>query len=315
MAERLILDVDLSLGTPGSDVDDGFALALAVAEPGVTLEMVTTVHGNASVDRVTELTTRLLERLGHAAVPVYRGAERPLLREPRFPLSDAASGGTRGVHATAAMIDLVRAHPDEITLVALGPLTNVALAMRLDPEFGKLLRGLVVMGGAFTRHTHLAGMPGEFNVWNDPEAARIVLTSGVTASWVGLDVTLEAKLSREAAVDLQGHGTGFAPYAAQCALDWMDHLGAFGFASDGCALHDPLAVAAAIHPELCTWSDAYVQVATDEQMRGMMLTQFAGTPDNPITGSVKARTNARVARTVDARRFLDLMLARLKELP
>ena len=95
-----------------------------------------------------------------------------------------------------ALVQQALAAPGELTLIAVGPLTNVALAMRLDPQFAASLKQLVIMGGVFLGRTNTAGMPGEFNIWSDPEAAQIVLDSGIQATWVGLDVTRRVTLSR-----------------------------------------------------------------------------------------------------------------------
>jgi purine nucleosidase len=317
--QRLILDLDLAMGSPGSDIDDGFALALALAEPDLALELVTTVNGNTDVDTATTLTLELLRRLGRLDVPVRRGARRPLLRPPARPGSVPAAivvGQPRPGAAAVAMVEHVLANPGEIILVAVGPLTNVALAMRLHDEFAASLRELVIMGGVYSSTTNQASMPGEFNVWSDPEAAQIVLTSGVKARWLGLDVTLQVRVTKAQALRLQASGRQFASFAGECTAAWIDHLhGRTAGADDSCPLHDPLAVAALAHPELVTFRDAYVQVELGDRARGVMIADYLdGSPAHSSPDARDLQPNAQVAVAVDAGRATQLLLERISAL-
>jgi purine nucleosidase len=318
---RLILDTDLAMGQPGSDIDDGFALALAVADPDVSLELVTTVNGNTHVDNATRLTLELLERLGAPAVPVVRGAAAPLVRQhPRSPDDvetvwppGADPSGRTVSHAAVAIVERVMAEPGEFTVVGIGPLTNLALALALEPRVAAAVREVVVMGGVYRGTTNVAAMPGEWNFWVDPDAAAILLASGVPLRLVGLDVTRRVRFSRADADALAAAGGDFARFAAACATGWIDHLEATtpgdDYDRDSCALHDPLAMAVVMRPELVSWRPAYVTVETgSDRTRGVAVADLLGEADPPAA-------NCRIGVDVDADGFREYFLDRLSQLP
>lgn len=314
----LVLDTDLAMGAPGSDIDDGFALALAVADPDIDLIAVTTVNGNTDVDTATILTGELLRRLDRQGIPVHRGAELPLLRpkaRPRPPTPDVADPDFRGTTlepAAAALVRLIRDNPHQITIAAVGPLTNIALALRLDPGIAELVREVVVMGGVFLGQTNRRDMPGEFNVWVDPEAAQIVVGSGVPLRFVGLDVTLRVRLSTADAQALEDSDSPFARFAGQHTRAWIAHQAEAHPGSevdrDSCAMHDPLAVAAVTHPELLQWAPAHVAFATgSERTRGIAVADLldSSTPPEP---------NCRIATDVDAEAFRAHFISRIQSI-
>ncbi|RBM06873.1 nucleoside hydrolase [Streptomyces sp. PT12] len=310
---RLVLDTDVAMGAPGSDIDDGFAIALAVADPALRLELVTTVDGNTDVDSATALAVELLHRLGRGEVPVVRGAAGPLA-DPWRPRERAADVLERFGHrrpapgrAAEALVRHITASPGEITLVAIGPLTNVATAMLLEPRIARDVREIVVMGGYFTGHQGNVRVPGEFNIWADPEAARIVLRSGARLRLVGLDVTYQVRMSRDQAAELASDGGDFGRFAGECGLAWIEtlrHRYPGSATRDSFHLHDPLAVAAVTHPELIGWRRAHVAVATDGVARGITVADLLGTRDAP-------EPNCEIADTVDVPAFLDLFLRRV----
>lgn len=307
MLTAVALDLDLAMGAPGSDIDDGFALALAVADPGIDLQLVTTVNGNTDVGTATTLTLELLHRVGADQLPVHRGAERALLhpaqRSGTVP-EGIPTRTPRPGHAAVALTELVRAHPGEVTLVAVGPLTNVALAMALDPGFAGALGALVVMGGVFAGSTGARSMPGEFNVWSDPEAARIVLQSGLVGRWVGLDVTRQVRLSRAEAQEMSEDPHPFTAFAGTWSTAWIDHLAATSEpGTDSCALHDPLAVAAVTRPDLLEFADAHVEVQLDGAARGVV-----------VADRLDADVNARIAVGVDPAGFRQHLTGSLRRL-
>lgn len=307
---KIILDTDLAMGAPGSDIDDGFALALAHAEPELSLELVTTVNGNTDVDSATVLSLELLRRLGVEDVPVVKGAATPLThperrRTPGEQVINSYGAGLSPApgYAPAAIAERIIAEPGEITLVAIGPLTNVAIALAIEPRLAQAVKEIVIMGGVFLGITGHRGMPGEFNVWSDPEAAAAVLRSGARQRWVGLDVTLQVRLTRADAQRLAGSPGEFAPFAGAATQAWIEHtkLAEPGDprAGESCAMHDPLAVAAVTNPELITWADARLDVITgDLPGAGMMITDLLRSADAPAP-------NARIAVGVDAPAFTE----------
>lgn len=294
----LMLDVD-------TGVDDAIALALAVASPEIDLIGVSTLAGNVGVDRTTENTLRVLDWLGARDVPVYRGASRPLVRTvidaayfhgetglgtAEFPPSERSVGQYKG---PAAMVREAAQRPGEITLVAVGPLTNVAIALNVQPDLPKLLKRLVIMGGAYR-------VPGntkpwaEFNILADPEAAAQVFA----APWsdcvaVGLDVSQQVEVSRpfwEASRTSQNRGASvLARVAGQTFVERPHHH---------FYLHDPLALAAGVDPSLVTTELGTITVDVGTETPGK-------TTFSPGHGGVS------IASTVDAGRFQRMFAERM----
>jgi purine nucleosidase len=311
--KRIILDTDLAMGAPGSDIDDGFALALAHADPDIQLELITTVNGNTDVESATILTGELARRLDIGDVPIVKGAAAAfthpeVVRRPAEAVVALGAGArppTEG-YAAVAIARHVMENPGEITIVAIGPLTNVAAAISLEPRLAANVAEIVIMGGIFFGTMPNRRMPGEFNVWVDPEAAAAVLRSGAPLRWVGLDVTLKVQLTRAHAERMRSADSSFAPFAGESTLAWIEHSGALDpgapGAGDSCAMHDPLAVAVVTHPELVTFVDAHVSIVTgDGEARGVMITDLLRSDDPPPA-------NCQVAATVDAPRFTEHFL-------
>lgn len=310
---RIILDTDVAMGAPGSDIDDGFALALSVDMADQSLELVTTVNGNTDVETATLLALELLDRLGRPDIPVVKGAPVPLMR----PLHDHPARDRVGVvrerlrdrvpapgRAATAIIDHVLANPGEISVVAIGPLTNLAVALVLEPRLSSTVKEIVVMGGVFLRTTSVLAMPGEFNIWIDPEAASIVLNSGAPLRFIGLDVTLQVQLTRTDADRLMATGRPFATYAGECAHAWIEFLqNAYpgkGFRS--APMHDPLAVAVVSRPQLVTWQPARVEVEVCSDItRGVTVADL-------LLSSRPPQPNCLVGVEVDSTAFVEFFL-------
>lgn len=322
MAFRTLIDTD-----PG--IDDALALILALRSPELSLEAVTTVCGNVDVDRATRNALRVLEIAAPAAPPVVaRGAERPLARPLRTathvhgedglgnldrhlapdgaPRYREPRGGPAPIPAHEALLDAARRAPGAFTLVTLGPLTNVALALRQDAEAMRGLRRLVVMGGA-------AAVPGnvtpvaEFNVWADPEAAQAVLEAGLRITLVGLDVSQEVRLLPETIA------ARFAPRAdpvSRLVCDMAPAILEFSARAErapGITLHDPLAVAVACDPTLVRTERLPIRVETrGEHTAGMTVVDR-----RPGTARGEGTPTIDVAVSVDADRALRMIVDRL----
>ncbi|MGN9809981.1 nucleoside hydrolase [Micromonospora sp. BQ11] len=327
---RVVIDTDPGLGAPGADIDDGLAIALALASPELVVEGLTIVNGNVDIAAGTANALGLLERLGRTDVPVFVGAGTPLRRD-MAPIHDlfarvlpdagvpAAQPVTRPrpEHAAVWLAETVLAAPGEITILAIGPMTNLALALTLRPEMAGAVRELVLMAGAATTYAQNVTPVGDFNAYVDPEALDVVLCSGAPIRMVGLDQTMRVRLTRAHAALLRAHGSKFAIWAADCTDAWISFLHA-AFPSrpehvDGCFLHDPLTIAAVLRPDLLRFEPAYVQVETASELcRGLVVADRGlalAPPPAPPNAAVAVDTE------VDAfvEFFLDRMLAAVPE--
>ncbi len=325
---RLIVDCDPGNGTPGADIDDGLALGLALRSPEIELEAVTVVAGNVPVDRGVECALEVLEAAGAEQVPVHRGAARPLLQDPagwRARLDDRQYdplaqqlwrevlriGSRRTGHGTAAahvLVDRVNEHPGEITVLAIGPLTNVATAMLLDHEWAEKVARVVVMGGAFDRPNTLQ----ELNAAYDPEATHLVFTSVAPLLVVPLDVTMRTFMHLTDVDRLDAAGTPLATYLGRTVRPWVTWL-AERFGRDGCPLHDPLALAAVLDPDVLTTRTACIDIELHGTLTRGRTVAWDGDDDEMLQSGlhlpqVRAAT---IADGVDNDRFMPLLLERL----
>jgi len=212
-SSKVIFDTDFVM----PPTDDGLALILALGSPELDILGITTVAGNDSVERATSDALRTLEIARRTEIPVYRGANMPLVHEksdyaqgvhgnwwsddpPPAPPGGFAKKRAERESAMDFMVRTVMEHPGEVTILAIGPLTNVAMALRQEPRFAASVKGLTIMGGAVALLPDGAGNitpNAEFNFWVDPEAARIVLRSGIPIQLSPLNVSRKTKLTRE----------------------------------------------------------------------------------------------------------------------
>lgn len=301
-------------GDPG--LDDAIAWLLALASPEeLDVLALTTVHGNVGLDRTTRNAGVTLALAG-ADVPVYAGAERPLLRDPvtaarvhgetGLPAADLPEPrrGPEAEHAVNFLVRAVRERPGEVTLVATGPLTNLALAFRLAPDLPGKVREVVWMGGSTGGGNRTPA--AEFNALADPHAAHIVLTSGARVRMYGLNVTMQAVATPERVERLRGLGNRAGRVSAEL-LTFYAGVYRERYGLSGEALHDPLAVAAAIRPELCRTQSMNVQVETHEGLNfGRTVCDVYGVTGQPA--------NVEVAVEVDDGALFALLLERVGRL-
>ena len=304
-------------GDPG--LDDAVAWLLAFASPEKQVLGVTAVHGNVPLRQGVHNTGVVLALAGERAadVPYFAGADRPLLREG---LTATQVHGATGLpaaslpepvrapeaeHAVDFIIRTVRAKPGQVTLVASGPLTNVALAFRLAPDLPELLREVVWMGGSTGQGNRTPA--AEFNALTDPHAAQIVLQSPAQVRMVGLNVTMQCIATPGRLEQLRALGNRAGAVSAEMLAFYAEvYRGRYGLS--GGALHDPLAVAAALRPELLTWQAMNVEVELSEGLNvGRTVCDLYGVTDR--------EKNVQVAVGVDDAAFFDLLLERLGTLP
>lgn len=304
----VLLDCD-----PGHD--DAVALVMAHRSPAIDLLGVTIVCGNATLDRTSVNALRILEFIGATDVRVAAGCVSPLARELVLGTADGPSGleGSPYLpepattldprHAVEFLADHLRAAPDPVTIVATGPLTNIAFLLLKYPALTSKIARIVLMGGAMYRRTEYI-TPTEFNIFCDPEAARIVIDSGLDVTMVGLDVTMHVLVEEPQFAELRKIDTPLG----KVVLDWLKfyeklHRGQMGV---GGALHDPLALAVVIDPTLITTRDAHVAVDLTGQFT------FGATVAD-YWNERRLGTNVHVASTVDSDRFFAMLYALLRD--
>ena len=279
MAIRTILDTDI-----GTDVDDCIALAFLLGSPEIALEGVTCVYGD--VELRSRMVRKLLMLAGRTEVPVHLGVAPPLLglREVYWPGHEGVGLLEEGEdlpplaaeHAVDYIVRTVMAHPGEIHLLAIGPLTNVALAFRREPRLAKSLGHLTIMGGV-VRDPHRLGLPYvEHNLKCDPEAAHVVFSAGAPITLVPLDVTTRVMVRAGDLAAIRAAGTPFHE-AVATQIQLYPRIVERGET----ALHDPLAAAVMIRPDLVTMIPARVEIETGGRLTAGMSLLKPPAPDAP----------------------------------
>ncbi|MEV4335005.1 nucleoside hydrolase [Streptomyces sp. NPDC049597] len=304
MSVPLIIDCD-----PGHD--DALALMLAAADPAVDLLAVTTVAGNQTVEKTTLNARRVFTVAGITGVPLAAGCAGPLMQPltvaddvhgtsgldgPQFP---APAVDVVPEHAVELMHRVLTGHPEPVTLVPTGPLTNVALLLTRYPDAAAHIREIVFMGGSTERGNRTPA--AEFNVHVDPEAAHIVLTSGVPVTMCGLNVTHQALATPAVLARLEALGTELAGICVELLTYFAStYRRLWGFSAP--PVHDPVAVARVIDPSTVRCVDAHVAVELcGRYTRGATVVDLHGYTGRPV--------NAQVAVNLDADRFWDRVIA------
>lgn len=312
MTRKIIIDTD-----PGQD--DALAILLALASPELDVLGITAVAGNVPLDLTKTNARKICELAGRPDVKVFAGADRPLMRalvtaenvhgktgldgpdlpEPAMPLQEQ--------HAVDFIIEtLLTQESGTVTLCPLGPLTNIAQALIRAPQIATRIREIVLMGGGFFEGGNITPT-AEFNIYVDPQAAHIVLTSGVPIVMLPLDVTHKALTSARRIQRFRAMGTRSGAASAEL-LEFFERFDEEKYGSDGGPLHDPNVIAYLLKPDLYKGRHCNVVVETASDLTlGMTVVDWWGVTDRP--------KNAFYIRDVNDEGFFDLLIERIARLP
>ena len=320
--KRVIIDTD-----PGTD--DAMAIILALNSPELKVEALTVVPGNVDGRQGLENALKIVSLAGRCDVTVAGGAQHPLnqklitaqfwhgkngLADVELPPSKCKADPRFGPDL---IIEMIHRFPHEITLIPVGPLTNIALAVSKDPSIAGLVKDIVIMGGSITGGN--VNGAAEANIYNDPEAAQIVFNAGWTVTMVGSDVGERTLITRKYLALLQSSHGPQSDFIAKIADFYLTRSEKSGYS--GAAMYDPLAVGIALDPTLGTLKEMHVDVETKgEFTRGETVANRMGSNENnvlhgdhyEIEGVIKLKPNARVCLASDADRFLQLFVSRVK---
>ena len=320
--QRVIIDTD-----PGTD--DALAIYLALNSPELKVEAFTVVPGNVVAEQGLDNGLKLISVAGRCDIPIAAGAKHPLMQKLYTATYWHGKNGIADIElpdskckvdprfAPDLIIELIHKYPHEITLVPVGPLTNIALAVSKDPSIVGLTKNIVIMGGSISGG-NVTGV-AEANIFGDPEAAEIVFKAGWTVTMVGSDVGEQTLIRRKELTELEkGHGP-VNDVVTKIARFYIERSEKNGW--DGAAMYDPLAVAVAFDPSLVTLKDTHIDVETrGEYTRGETVPNrnlenernMLHGDHYEIEGYDKLPVNAKVAVASDAPRFLAMFISRVK---
>lgn len=319
---RVIIDTD-----PG--IDDAMAILLAVNSPELKVEALTVVPGNVEAWQGLENALKIVSLAGRCDLPIAGGAQHPLNQKLITAQYWHGKNGLAGVELPASkckadsrfgpdlIIELVHKYPHEITLIPVGPLTNIALAVSKDPSIVPFVKDVVIMGGSISGGN--VNGAAEANIYGDPEAASIVFNAGWMVTMIGSDVGERTLITRKHLSDLQSAHGPESDFIAKLADFYITRSEKSGY--PGAAMYDPLAVATVIDPTLVTLKDMHVDVETKgEFTRGETVANRMGSDENnilhgdhyEIDGVIELKPNSRVCLGSNAERFLELFISRIK---
>lgn len=310
MPKKIIFDTDLG-------IDDACAVLLALASPELSIEGLSVVHGNCALEQATANAIALLELVGAGGIPVAKGCELPLV-QPSL-LAPETHGNTGlgyaklpepraqpiAQHGCDFLIEKIMSQPGEFTLVAIGPLTNVALAIRQEPRLVQSVREVIIMGGAI-RHEGNTTALAEFNAYVDPHAAHIVFHSGLPMTLVPLDVSYQCILTSEDVKRIRQVDSPLTEFIEEATRFYMEFHDQYQ-AIQGCVINDPLALALTFAPELCSYQNLPVDI---DISAGISMGKTIG----DFYNYNKKPANMKVALGVKSRDFIDLFVDRMIKL-
>lgn len=310
MPKHIIIDTD-----PG--IDDALAFLLALASPELVVDGIVTIHGNASTAQVTTNALSILELAKRSNVPVYRGCELPLVQPSMLSPETHGNSGlgyaqlpapqsqVRAQHGSDFIIEHIMSHPGEITLVCIGPLTNVALAIRKEPRIVQAVKEVFIMGGAIKHQGNTTPL-AEYNTYVDPHAAHIVFHSGMPMILTPLDVTYQCIFTTDDLSRLQKIDSPITKFIADSTRFYMEFHDEYQ-KIDGCVINDPMTLALTYMPEICDYENLYVDVDISS---GVGL----GNTFADFYNYDKKSPNMKVALGVRPRMFMELFLERMEKL-
>jgi purine nucleosidase len=335
MARRVVLDTD-----PG--IDDSLAILLALASPEIDLACVTVTGGNCPLTDGIRNARNVLALAQRSDIPACAGVALPILRPP---FTAPETHGDNGLgyatlpespvpaaneHAIDAIIREIMAAPGEVTLVAVAPLTNVALAIRKEPRIVQAVREVIIMGGALRADGNTTSL-AEFNFYVDPHAAHIVLESGMPIKLLPWDISKDVLLTQADVDRLLKIESPITRFIADLTRFYIEfHLATFGFA--GCSINDPVALAMAFLPDLATTQPLHVAIEyTSELTAGKTVISYLGEhhrepDDHDISGFdakswpaqwrrvFKPKANVQAVVAFDTPRFIELFVSRMETL-
>jgi inosine-uridine nucleoside N-ribohydrolase len=319
---RVIIDTD-----PG--IDDAMAILLALNSPELKVEALTVVPGNVEAWQGLENALKVASLAGRCDLPVAGGAQHPLNQKLITAQFWHGKNGLAGVELPRSkckadsrfgpdlIIEMIHKYPHEMTLIPVGPLTNIALAVSKDPSIVPLVKDIVIMGGSITGGN--VNGAAEANIYNDPEAASIVFNAGWIVTMIGSDVGERTLMTRKHLSQLQALHGPESDFIFKLADFYLTRSEKSGYS--GAAMYDPLAVATVIDPTLVTLKEMHVDVETmGEFTRGETVANRMGSNESnvlhgdhyEIEGVIDLKPNARVCLSSDADRFLQLFISRIK---